>query len=644
MRKTLKPILSIDELKSLATTAKSSILAMTTLAGSGHPGGSLSSLDLLLALYHCININPKEPLKRDRDRVVISHGHISPAVYSVLALRGYFDIYDVIMQFRMAGSPFEGHIETVVPGVEWSTGNLGQGLSAACGFALECRLKSISNQVYCIMGDGEQQKGQISEARRFAAKYHLNNITAIVDYNKLQISGNISDTMPQNIRANYESDGWAVIQINGHNYAEIIEALNKALLIDAPVLILARTIMGNGISFMENKEKYHGSALSDDELVLAYKELNYILTEKEFKDSSALQRRKRDLIKEQKEFTKFDFKPKLNLFDFQTQTEKVYSKPTDNRTAWGDALADIAALNKDSHSKMAVFDCDLMGSVKTGEFKKIMPERFFQAGIMEHHTAVCAGAMSKYGIQTFFAGFGMFGLTEVYNQHRLNDINHTNLKVILTHVGLDVGEDGKTHQCIDYIGLVNNMYGFKLIVPADANQTYKAINYIANQKGNWLVAMGRSKLDIIKDENDEPYFGKDYVFEYGKSDVLREGTQGTLFVTGTLVTTAIKAINELSEEGFDLGLCSIPTPLSFEADMLKNAIKTGIIFTLEDHNVKTGLGSLIAQKMVDEKLSCPLVKFGVENYACSGSADDVYKYMELDVESLKKRIKESLKK
>jgi len=658
----LKPIISIEKLKSLSKKAKMNILEMTTLASSGHPGGSMSSIDLLLALYFSININPEQPLSKGRDRVIISNGHISPAVYSALAMRGFFDLEDTKLQFRLAGSPFEGHVEPSVPGVEWATGNLGQGLSVACGFALECRLKSISNQIYCIMGDGEQQKGQLSEAAKFAKKYKLNNITAIIDYNKLQICGKLTDIMPQNIKANYESDGWGVLQINGHDYEEIFDAFKKAQMIDAPALIIAKTIMGHGVSFMEHREKYHGAALNDEELYRALKELGDPLTEHEHENNMVMYREKRNSIKKQRAFAKFDLKPEIYSFNFKTNNGKVYDKPIDNRTAWGDALADIVRLNLDEPSlkskqdldqkidkttgfrlpNISVFDCDLMGSVKTTDFNKLLPENFFQAGIMEHHTAVCAGAMSKYGIQTFFADFGMFGLTEVYNQHRLNDINKSNLKVILTHVGLDVGEDGNTHQCIDYIGLINNMFNFKLVIPADANQTYKAINYIANQTGNWLVAMGRSKLDIIKDENGEIFFDKDYVFEYGKIDVLRNGNMGTLYTTGTLTGSAVNVVKELSEEGIHLRLVNISSPLSIDTAELKNAEKTGAIFTLEDHNVKSGLGAIISQLIAKERIDCPIVKFGVSHYACSGSSCDVYESMGLDVKSIKEKIKNIL--
>ena len=636
MEALIKPKISIEDLKIISNKAKSAILTMTTLSKSGHPGGSMSSLDILLALYFSINFEPDKADEKDRDRVVISHGHISPAVYSALAFKGFFNIEDAITQFRLAGSVFEGHIEPEIPGIDWATGNLGQGLSAATAFALNSKLRKYNSKIYCIMGDGEQQKGQLSEARRFAVKYKLNNLVAFVDYNKLQISGDITKVMPQNIKENYESDGWEVIQINGHNYEQIFKALNQADKIDKPVLILAETVMGNGVSFMENKEKYHGSPIKEEDLVKAYEELGYAYSLDDFK-------KRRNEVFTTKNFTTFKKRSNNNFdFSFKIKESKVYETSTDNRSAWGDAIGDIAQLNAQEFCPLVVFDCDLQGSVKTAEFEKHLPEHFIQTGIMEHHAAVCSGALSTESIQTFFADFGVFGIDETYNQHRLNDINKTNLKIILTHVGLDVGEDGKTHQCIDYISLVRNLYNFKLIIPADPNQTYKAINYLVNQQGNYLVPMGRSKLDIIKNENEEIYFDSSYTFEYGKADFLRQGSKATIFVTGTITNTAIQVVDELREEGIDIQLINISCPLSIERKTLEQAVKTNLIFTVEDHNVNTGLGSIISDRMIEEQLYCQLIKYGVNNYACSGNAKDVYQLMGLDKNSLKNKIKKVL--
>ncbi|RLC51105.1 MAG: transketolase, partial [Candidatus Cloacimonadota bacterium] len=247
LEKKLLTFEELEKIKKSANMARGAILQMTTLAKSGHPGGSMSTIDFLLTLYHLINIDPKNPLWEKRDRVIVSNGHISPALYATLGMMGFFNLDEAISQFRLAGSIFEGHIEPSVPGVEWATGNLGQGLSAGIGFALAGKQKGISNHIFVLMGDGEQQKGQISEARRFAVKYDLANVTAFIDYNKLQISGNIAKVMPQNIKDNYISDGWTVIEIDGHDFAQIQNAIFEAVKTPNPTLILANTIMGKGV-------------------------------------------------------------------------------------------------------------------------------------------------------------------------------------------------------------------------------------------------------------------------------------------------------------------------------------------------------------------------------------------------------------
>ncbi|MEI6126872.1 MAG: thiamine pyrophosphate-dependent enzyme, partial [Pseudomonadota bacterium] len=266
---------SSNELKELAKLARGDILTMTTLAGCGHPGGSMSSIDMYLTLYSCGKIFPDNPRHPDRDRIIISHGHTSPGAYAALGKTGFINSEDAIIGFRQSGSIFEGHVERTVPGIEWGTGNLGQGLSAGCGFALGARLKKKDYHVFVLMGDGEQQKGQISEARRFAAKYRLGNLTALIDNNHLQISGNIHDVMPQNIKENFISDGWKVIEIDGHDFTQIYDALYTAVNDPSgPVAIMAKTVMGKGVSFMENVAKYHGVTLTEEQYIQAMAELS----------------------------------------------------------------------------------------------------------------------------------------------------------------------------------------------------------------------------------------------------------------------------------------------------------------------------------------------------------------------------------
>lgn len=621
----------ISQISSQAITARAAILTMTTLSASGHPGGSMSSIDILLSLYALANHDPDNPYKEDRDRILISNGHISPAVYSVLGLHGYFDLDDAIAHFRQTGSIFEGHIEREVPGVEWSTGNLGQGLSAACGMALASRIKDIPYHVYVLMGDGEQQKGQISEARRFATKYKLTNLTAIVDYNQLQISGSIHEVMPQNIRKSWEADGWQVTETPGHDIPQILASLESAVHSKQPTMILAHTIMGKGVDFMENLAKYHGSTLDEAKLDEALKQLKVPNELKKYRKMRESEPATKHNLKA------FDFKP-----EFNPGNPIIYDKENDCRSAWGAALADLAKLNAQGKTPLVVLDCDLASSVKTADFAAISPQHFIQCGIMEQHAAVMGGAISTCGIQTFWSDFGVFGIAETYNAQRLNDINHAHLKTVLTHVGIDVGEDGKTHQCIDYISLVRNLFNFGLLCPADANHTDRIIRWLINQPGNYVVTMGRSKLPVIKTKEGKAYYHRDYTFRYGKADILRDGNHASLWVSGTPVGRAMKAVDSLQEEGIFVQLVYVSSPLKIDPEQLKTAAALGPIFSLEDHSVQGGLGTSIAEMLCSLRLNTALYKTGLTSYSTSGISSELYRQAGMDTASLIKKIKEHL--
>jgi len=502
--------------------------------------------------------------------------------------------------------------------------------------AISGRLTGNDPHIYVLMGDGEQQKGQISEARRFAVKHKLNNITAFVDYNKLQISGNIEDIMPQNIKDEYTADGWMVFEVDGHNHKQLFDTIKKSKEVDRPVMILAKTIMGKGVSFMENIAGYHGKPLSEEQLEDALAELGIENNLEHYK-------------KMRKEF-RFNAKQhKIPEYETAVNTgqPKYYTVETkmDNRSAFGNALTDIVQHNslKKSNTPIAVFDCDLAGSVKTDKIKKEYGEVFFESGIQEHHTATCSGAASVNGVLSFFADFGVFGIDETYNQQRLNDINGTNLKVVTTHLGMDVGEDGKTHQCIDYIGTLRNLFGFKIIIPADPNQTDKAVRYAARNYGNFLIGVGRSKTPVISGENNKPLFGEDYNFEYGKMDILRNG-EYPMFTHGAMVPYALEVQKILKEKNVSLKVINVSCPVAVDSKELNSLIDTDVIFTYEDHNKHTGIGSLIADKLLDGGEKCPrIVKFGADKYAYSGKPAEVFKLMGIDPESVAEKILKNIK-
>ena len=626
---------SLGRLSALASLARGDILKMTTLAGSGHPGGSMSSIDFYLVLYSYANVDPGSPSDPDRDRIVISHGHTSPGVYAALGRTGFFPVEAAIVNLRKAGSAFEGHVEKGIPGIEWNTGNLGQGLSAGCGFALASKVLKRDFHVFVAMGCGEQQKGQISEARRFAVKYGLGNISVIIDYNCRQISGVTQEIMPQNIVKNFESDGWSVIEVDGHDFQKIYQGFRKAASSQRPTLILAYTTMGKGVSFMEGREEYHGRALNLEEYRKAIVELGV---------EDDLERYRRLRIENAVPFPPREYPVEIPSLRVGNPRDYAKDQKLDNRSAFGNALIDLAKVNLrgDGFLPIAVFDCDLAPSTKTAAFAKQFPHNFFQGGIQEHNTATIAGAVSTLNLLSFFADFGVFGVDETYNQHRLNDINRTNLKLVCTHNGLDVGEDGNTHQCIDYVGLMRNLFGFKVIIPADPNQTDRVIRYVSSTSGNFLVAMGRSPIPTLLGEEGMPLFAGPYAFRYGKADLIRPGKDGTIIATGGMVCRAVEAWQKLREKGVAVQVLNISCLSDLDAEAILEAAKTGVIFTYEDHHAETGLGSLIANFLAERGLSVRFRKMGITRYGSSGKPDDLYRMQGLDADSLVQAVLEEI--
>ena len=266
--------------------AKARLLAVDAVytAASGHPGGSLSSMDIITALYfNELNIDPAKPRWEARDRFVLSKGHCTPALYSVLALRGFFPLEDLKL-FRSIKGHMSGHPDMQhVPGVDMSTGSLGQGLSTAVGMALAARLKKQEHRCYALCGDGEMEEGQIWEALMAAAKWQLDNLCVFVDINGLQIDGRTADVMPSEpLDRKFEAFNWNVIKIDGHDFDQILSALNAARSFKGkPTAILASTVKGKGVSFMEGQAGWHGKAPNDEQFAQAKAELEARINELE---------------------------------------------------------------------------------------------------------------------------------------------------------------------------------------------------------------------------------------------------------------------------------------------------------------------------------------------------------------------------
>lgn len=621
--------------------AKRIILA-TTLAGSGHPGGSLSSLHLLLVLYSTIRHRPEDPRWFERDRVVVSMGHISPGVYSVLSEFGYFGEEKFLLEFRRAGSHCAGHVEQTVPGIEWNTGNLGQGLSVGTGLCLAQDRIGLPDKTIVLMGDGEQQKGQVAEARRFATKFGQGNLIGVVDRNHLQIGGCTEDVMRVRVREEYAAAGWNVLYVaDGHDFQGVFKALRRAwncegLMSGRPTVLVARTVMGKGISFMEDQAKYHGSPLFADDAGRALEELGFERSELA-EWQAARSGHQVELLCETPE----------SVCPAVDPGEPIVYEPavrTDCRSAYGAALKSLAEANNPPGGlpKIMGFSCDLEGSVKMQGLRAVSPEAFIETGIQEHHAAACAAAVTREGLVSFFSTFGVFAVAETYNQYRLSDLNKTNLKVVATHVGLDVGEDGPTHQSIDYFGVLRNLFGFSIFAPADPNQTDRIVRYVTTHSGNHFVGMGRSKLPVVLTGDGRPFFGPDYVFRPGKADWLRRGSRATFLTYGALVPRVLEAQATLGAEELAVGVLNMASLKPLDEEAILEAAALGPVVTVEDHVVYTGLGAAVAQVLVGAGVSQQVLSLGVTDYGSSGKPEDLYRFQGLDAASLTARMRELL--
>ena len=385
---------------------------------------------------------------------------------------------------------------------------------------------------------------------------------------------------------------------------------------------------------MENEAAYHGAALKPEQLPLALKELGI----EDSDISKIIEKRKSGPPSEFEHWhAKYPSVSPGNYINYPAD------KKLDNRSAFGNALLSFAEANISNGIPMAVFDCDLAGSVKTDAFAKQFPNNFFQSGVAEHNTAAVSGSLSAENAISVWADFAAFGVDETYNQARLNDINQANLKLFCTHTGINVGEDGKTHQCIDYFALLNSTFGWKVITPAEPNQTDKIARYVLTHPGNFAVMMGRSINPIITDESGKPFFGESYTYQYGRMDIIREGENLVLASSGNMLNRAFDCWSKLESEGIRVALVNISDWSDLNSADLKMLANFPRVVVLEDHNVKTGLGTAIASAMFESGLNTKLTKIGVPEYGSSGKPEELYKLLGMDPDSVATRIRTLLK-
>lgn len=621
----------VDWLSAVSLKLRGEVVELIDHAGSGHIGGSMSSLDVLVMLYATANITPANMESPDRDRVIISMGHISPAVYCVLAAFGFVDREALFSQYRREEGVFEGHPSNLAPGVEWCNGCLGQGLSQGVGTALALGLRKREGaHVYVLMGDGEQSKGQLQEAIELAAKYRLSRLTAIVDMNGQQSSGTTQQVNDVPVARRYEAAGWQVIHADGHDFESIRRALLAARQADRPVCILAHTVMGKGIPGIENDWHYHGQRLTQAQVAAA---MEHFALEARRLPGVKLPLRPWQGAQRRRPFEAAP--PLKGLTAFRTYGG---NDVLDGRKACANVLTDLASVN--SAGSLCVLDCDLASGLGIARLNEVCPGTLIECGIQEHNAASVTGGLASCGIRAFFMDFGVFALAEPFNQLRVLDQNHIPFKIIASHCGVDVGQDGKSHQFIDCIALANALLNTELILPADPNQADRALRYLAGTDRPGILALPRSNLPVLTGEEGELLFGGQEPFEYGKADWLCRGRDATILTYGIMAHRALEASRALRGQGISCGVLNVSCPKALDEEKLLEAAATGLILVAEDHNLASGLGSMVGAFLAERGVRCAFRRMGVTRYGISASQEKQFELQRLTAGDLARAVRE----
>jgi len=588
---------TIRELQDCANRMRGYDLAVLCAAGSGHAGGTLSIMDITAALYlHVAEHDPLDPSWPARDRIVWSTGHKAPSLYLGLAFAGFCPIEDVAM-LRKLSSPYQGHPHWLkLPGVEVSTGSLGQGLSLAIGIALAGRLNGQNFKTFCIMGDGEQQEGQVWEAAMEAAHYKLNNLVAIVDCNRLQIDGKVSEVMSVDpLDEKYRSFGWEVIRIDGHNMREIVEGFGRARQItDKPVVLLAETVKGKGVSFMEDIAGWHGKVPNREELERALVELGTpvpvdLLFEKANKYQQEVDR------KLEQKMPKFHRNYWWNAED----TMKVKMEPT--RMGFGQALAD----NGDDE-RVVCLGLDISGSITISQFYAGKPERkkrWLSMGIAEQSATSVAAGLAKEGKLPVLGTYATFAAARNLDQIRTS-VCYGNFNVMIAgaHGGVSVGPDGATHQALEDLFAMSGLPNMSVVVPCDSVETRKATSYLLlHHVGPKYIRFAREATPIVTNENTPFVFGRANVvrlrkespdFIDGFQTLLASGYENehedlTIVACGPMVPEAMRAARILRLDfGYETRVLNVHTLKPIDEEAISRAAKeTGVIITAEEHQI-----------------------------------------------------------
>ncbi len=589
-------------------------IAATTAAGSGHPSSCCSAADVVAALFFGhMRFDPKNPRYANNDRLILSKGHAAPLLYAAWAELGLFP-REHLLTLRELSSDLEGHPTPRLPFVDVATGSLGQGLGVGVGMALCARLDNLDYRTYVLMGDGECAEGSVWEAASLAGVNNLNNLVAIVDCNRLgqsQATAFGHDT--EVYRKRFEAFNWRTEVINGHDMEEILEVLGAAGLGKQPLAIIAKTNKGHGVSLMEDKDGWHGKALSKDEAAKAIAELQ--------------PKAKTGVAEPIPAPSELPLPANATPASYPPIAYKLGDLVA-TREAFGNALARIGEVDL----RIVAMDGDTKNSTFSDKFYKKFPTRFTECFIAEQNMVGVATGFSTRGKVPFASTFACF-LSRAYDQIRMAGISSANVKLAGSHVGVSIGEDGTSQMALEDLAMMRAVMGSVVLYPSDAVCAEKCVEQMALHKGVAFLRTSRPKTPVI--------YNNDEAFPIGGAKIRKQAAGDKVTVVGAGVTLfeALKAADTLAKEGIGITVVDAYSVKPLGKDVIRAAAqKTGnLVLTVEDHYPEGGLGDAVAGELSADGIR--VHKLAIRELPHSGKPEELLAKYGIDAAAIVKAVK-----
>ena len=604
------------KLTELARQLKIDSIRCTTAAGSGHPTSSMSASELMAVLMtDYLKYDFSDPHSPCNDRLIFSKGHACPLLYAMYKAAGVISDAE-LLTLRKFGSMLQGHPNPhVLKWVDVATGSLGQGLPIGVGMAINGKyLDKLPYRVWVLCGDSEMAEGSIWEAFDKASHYKLNNLIAIIDMNRLGQRGETDLGWHSDVyAARARGFGWHAIEINGHDIEAVRKAYDEALRqTDKPTCIIAKTEKGHGVSFLANKDGWHGKSLNQEEEAKALSELGSspnITIRVQMPQKTAVSHAAKGGGK--------------------TPSYAVGSKEA-ARKAYGDGLAALGF----SDPLLVAVDAEVSNSTHADEFKKAHPDRFFEMYIAEQQMVSAAVGMAVLGKKVFASTFAAF-FTRAYDQIRMAAISNATIRLVGSHAGVSIGADGPSQMALEDLAMMRAVFESVVLYPSDANQTVKLVAEMAKQPGISYMRTTREKLPVLYPPQEEFHIGGAKVVQSSDKD------RATVVGAGITLHEAIKAAAELKKDGINVRVIDLYSVKPIDAKTLREAAtQAGNKFVVvEDHWIEGGLGDAVLEVFAQSTDRPQVVKLGVEGMPGSGTPAELMNAAGIDAAHIVKAVK-----